>query len=210
MVHPSASPSRRQFLIHLGALGAGSFFVPRSLLASAAQDAEAVRLGNGEHLYEWIPGWGKLPEGMQYGNTHGCIVSDSKGRIYVNTDTEHAVIVFEPDGTFVKSWGKEFRGGLHGMCVFRDGDEEFVYVTHHAAHKVAKCTLDGKVLWSAGYPAKAGMYESEKRFRPTSVAVRPDGGTSWPTATVSPGCTSTTQRASAFAPSVAAEPSRAR
>ena len=53
---------------------------------------DAIRLGSGAHTYEWVSGWGKLPAGMEYGNTHGGIAVDSKGRIFVNTDSEAAVI----------------------------------------------------------------------------------------------------------------------
>ena len=66
-----------------------------------AQDEAPVRLGDGEHTYEWVRGWAKLPDGMSLGNTHGCIVVDSKDRVYLNTDTENAVVVFDAVGNVV-------------------------------------------------------------------------------------------------------------
>jgi Spy/CpxP family protein refolding chaperone len=53
-----------------------------ALFALAAAQAPAdgpVLLANDKVAYEWQRGWGKLPEGMSFGNTHGCVVVDSKG-----------------------------------------------------------------------------------------------------------------------------------
>ena len=106
------------------ALGGALACASLGLAALALQEPGPRRLGSGAHVYDWVPAWGKLPEGASYGNTHGAIAVDSKGRIYVNTDSEKAVIVFEPDGTFVKAWGSELAGGLHGMAIARDGERD--------------------------------------------------------------------------------------
>ena len=97
------------------------------------------------------------------------------------------MLVFEADGTFVSSWGAELKAGLHGMTLVREGDEEFLYLTHTGRHEVLKTTLAGEVLWTIGYPEASGIYESAATYKPTSVAVCPDGrffvtdgyGTSW-------------------------------
>lgn len=141
----------------------------------AAQPGATTRLGKGDYVFEWVPGWAKLPEGTSFGNTHGCIVIDSQDRVYVNTDTDNAVIVFAPDGSFVKSWGKEFRGGAHGMCLAKEDGKEVLYLTHTGRHEVVKCTLDGEVLWTLGYPEMAGIYQDKSQYNPTSVAIGPRG-----------------------------------
>jgi hypothetical protein len=149
------------------------------LLVAIPQEAPSpapIVLGSGAHRYEWVHGWGRLPEGVSYGNTHGCIVVDAKDRVYVNTDSENAVIVFEPDGTFVRAWGKEFRGGLHGMTLVKEPAGEVLYLAHTARHEVVKATLEGEVLWSVAYPEAAGIYKDAGGYAPTSVAVAPDGG----------------------------------
>ena len=63
----------------------------------------AVRTGTGTQTYETVPGWGTLPDGKQIGPTHGGVAVDKAGLIYVSTDAEHGICVFQPDGTFVKS-----------------------------------------------------------------------------------------------------------
>jgi len=132
-------------------------------------------LGAGEQSYEWVHGWGVLPEDMQFGNTHGCIVIDGGDNVYMNTDTDNAVIVFDKEGKFVRGFGKEWRGGLHGMVLRKEGGKEFIYFVHTQRNVAAKMTLDGEVLWMLGYPEKPGIYKNAGEYHPTSIAVAPNG-----------------------------------
>lgn len=153
----------------------------------ARQEPEPVRLGSGDHVYEWVSGWGALPNGEALGNTHGCIVVDSKDRVYVNTDTARAVLVYDTDGNLLDSWGEELAGGLHGMCLAEVDGQEVLYLAHIGKHAVYKATLDGEILQTIGWPEEAGIYKDENGYRPTSVVVGPSGdlfvadgyGTSW-------------------------------
>jgi hypothetical protein len=146
-----------------------------ALSLQEAADAP-VRFTAGERVFEWVHGWGKLPEGMQLGNTHGCIVVDAKDNVYLNTDTENAVVVFDPDGTFVRAFGKELAGGLHGMALVREEGQEFLLLAHIGRHQVLKSTLEGEILWTVDYPKESGIYTSPDQYKPTSVAPLPDGG----------------------------------
>jgi hypothetical protein len=85
------------------------------------------------------------------------------------------VRVHSADGKLLATWGKDFAGGLHGMQVVKEGDAEFLYVVHTGRHEVAKCTLDGEVLWTVGWPETSGLYEKREQYAPTSIAVLPDG-----------------------------------
>jgi DNA-binding beta-propeller fold protein YncE len=154
------------------AVGLGTLFVAAALQTPSEP---RVVVGAGAHRYEWLSDWAKLPDGMRFGNTHGCVAVDGRGRVYVDTDTENAVIVFESDGRFVKSWGKELAGGLHGMTLAKEGDAEFFYLAHTARHQVSKTTLDGDVLWTIPWPEASGKYASESEYAPTSVVPLPDG-----------------------------------
>ncbi|MGH9834742.1 MAG: hypothetical protein ACRD9Y_17125 [Blastocatellia bacterium] len=173
--------SRRLFLRGLGA-GAAISAVAPSLFSAYAETrkADPIILGAGNHRYEWIRGWGKLPEGMQYGSTHGAAQVDSQNRVYFNTDTENAIIVFDQDGKFIKSFGKEWKAdqegaGAHGMLIRKEGRQEFIYLTHLSRHEFAKLTIDGEVVWVKGYPEKSGVYQNNNQFRPTGIAVAPSG-----------------------------------
>lgn len=146
------------------------------ILASApiGTDGDIV-LGPEGHRYRWVPDWLQLPDGMELGNTHGCVAVDSKGRIFFNTDSDHAIVIARPDGTIETSWGKEWAGGLHGMTLVQEGDEEFLYLAHTGRHEVAKTTLLGEVLWTMPWPEISGKYESKGQYNPTSIVVGPDG-----------------------------------
>ncbi|MEO6595324.1 MAG: peptidase [Planctomycetota bacterium] len=140
----------------------------------ATSPAQIV-LGEGAHRYEWVAGWGRTADGKDLGNTHGCLVVDKSGNILANTDTEAAVVVFSPEGKLQRSWGKEFQGGLHGMCLRTEDGKEVLYLAHTRRHEVVKTTIDGTVLWALGWPEASGVYEKQEQFNPTAVAVAPDG-----------------------------------
>ena len=139
----------------------------------------------GDHRYEWDARWGRpLPAAslgvdgdgtVELGNTHGGMVVDEAGHVLVNTDKDHAVVAFRPDGTVARRWGKEFRGGLHGMCHRVEGGQEVLYLAHTRRHEVVKVTIAGEVLWTIGWPEASGIYENAGQYAPTAVAVAPDG-----------------------------------
>jgi hypothetical protein len=83
--------------------------------------------------------------------------------------------VFDPNGKFVKSWGAQFKGGSHGMCVVKDKGKEVLWLSHIGRHEVVKCSLEGDVLMTLPFPEKAGVYEKPDQYKPTSVAVAPNG-----------------------------------
>jgi hypothetical protein len=166
--------SRRKWLIGTGLTGAGAAMA-LSLPQRPARAASPIVLGTGQHRYEWVPNWGPLPGGRDYGNTHGGIIVDAAERVYVNTDTTDAVLMFDTDGRFIGSWGKDFAGGLHGMALVRECDEETLYLTHTGRHEVVKSTLDGRVLMTFPFPDKSGVYKSNDQYQPTGVAVGPNG-----------------------------------
>lgn len=146
--------------------------------APAAPAAAAAPVTLGEAAgprYTWVHDWGRLQDGKELGNTHGCLVVDKDGNVLANTDTEHAVITFTADGKVLRAWGKEFQGGLHGMCLRVEAGQEVLYLAHTRRHEIVKTTIDGKVLWTIPWPQASGVYEKEDQFNPTAVAVGPDG-----------------------------------
>jgi DNA-binding beta-propeller fold protein YncE len=162
---------RRHFLTGAASLGASLSLSGPGALAQAP-----VTLGEGTHRYEWVKSWGPLPSSADYGNTHGGIVIDETERVYLNTDTTQAVLMFDTDGRFLSSWGQEFAGGLHGMTLVRDcGGEQQLYLTHTGRHEVVKARLDGTVLATLPFPAAAGVYAAPANYQPTGVAVAPNG-----------------------------------
>ncbi|MEY4917482.1 MAG: hypothetical protein RL616_1395, partial [Verrucomicrobiota bacterium] len=106
--------NRRDFLKRTGAVTAFLAAAPYVI----AQDKTGTRppiLGVGEHQYECIHDWGELPAGHVYGNTHGVAV-DAQGHIHIKhtvgkgATIDDAVVVFDADGKFIRSWGKPYKG----------------------------------------------------------------------------------------------------
>ena len=142
---------------------------------SASSEADALLLGNRDHRYRWVEDWLKLPEGMSLGNTHGAVCVDKAGRVYFNTDREHAIVVVGPDGRVERTFGEEWKGGLHGMALVEEDGEEFLYIAHTGRHCAAKLTLEGRVVWTLPWPEASGKYQNEGQYRPTGIAIAPDG-----------------------------------
>src|SRR6266446_5242291 len=137
--------SRRSFLVTAAASAASA---PAFLGATDKAGSKAPILGLGEHQYEAIHDWGELPRTIRYGNTHG-VCEDSQGNIYVHhtvnasSESNDSMVVFDAKGKFVRSWGAEFKGGAHGLHIYREGREEFLYLCDTRKALVTKRTLKG-------------------------------------------------------------------
>ena len=170
---------RRAFLKALGATVAAAS-VPFHIRASGSPDGSRPVVGLGEHQYEVIHDWGRLPADCIWGNTHG-VAEDSQGRIYIKhtvgkgSRCEDAVVVFDAEGRFVTSWGKEFKGGAHGMHLVREGRDEYFILCDPNRHLVVKTTLSGREIFRITFPEASDFYRGAGEFRPTNVAVAPDG-----------------------------------
>ncbi len=125
--------------------------------------------------YRWVEGFGRREDGKALGSTHGCMCVDKQGRILVNTDTEQAVLFLSPDGVVQGGWGKEFRGGLHGMTLRVERETEFLYLAHTTRGEVVKATIDGEIVWTLGWPEASGIYKNESEYHPTAVVTSSDG-----------------------------------
>ncbi|MCC7388180.1 MAG: hypothetical protein IT431_05370 [Phycisphaerales bacterium] len=175
----SSGRSRREFLQTAGAASALGVF-PFFVRASDKSGLGPIVLGAGDHQYECEHDWGGLPAHIRYGNTHG-VCEDSRGRIYIKhtvhatSDSDDAIVVFDADGKFITSWGAEFKGGAHGLHLNKEGAEEFLYLCDPNRHLVVKTTLDGKDVWRLGVPEASGLYASQDEYRPTNIAVAPNG-----------------------------------
>lgn len=138
-------------------------------------------VGQGEYTYECLHGWGELPSHIQWGETHGVAI-DEAGLIYIKhrnnaADPMDAIVVFDPQGRFVRSFGDEYNGGGHGIDIRKEGNTEFLYLCDIKHNLVSKTTLKGELVWVKGRPTEPGVYQDPRsRFSPTNVAFAPDGG----------------------------------
>jgi len=176
MSNPDPS-SRRHFLKTAAAAGTGTAALLASgnfAYANGATGPPRPRVGRGAFTYEMDHQWAKVPSGKQFGYTHG-IVEDRSGRIYIANQSRDAVMVFDPDGHFLTSWGQSYAQGAHGLTLATEGDEEVLYLANTGLAEVIKTTLDGDVIWKAGRPYLPQVYRQDKPYSPTETAVAPDG-----------------------------------
>ena len=144
----------------------------------AAPDAP-VHVGRGEHRYRWDADWLRLPDGDPWlGATHGCLATDARGHVYLSAEEGDAVRVYSPEGQPLRSFGRDWGPGLHGLTLVAEPtrDREVLYLAHLGRQKAVKTTLRGRVLTTfEPPPPSTGLYARPDQYRPTSVAVAPDG-----------------------------------
>ncbi|HSI36753.1 MAG TPA: hypothetical protein VK986_24420, partial [Tepidisphaeraceae bacterium] len=101
--------------------------------------------------------------------------------------------VFDPAGKFIKSWGKEYVSGAHGMQLRKEEGGEFLYLATTGQRQIVKTDPDGNVVFKFGYPKEAKradgspVYATSKdkagkdrpadaTFTPTNIAFHPTDG----------------------------------
>ena len=128
-------------------------------------------VGEGQYRYEVMADWEQLPNGWVHGDVAG-IATDSQDRVYVFNRSEHPVIVYDQDGTFLDTWGDlASYPRPHGITIVDD----VVYLADDGDHTVRKTTLDGKVLMTlgtSGQPSDTGYVAN----RPNNLSTITHGG----------------------------------
>src|SRR6185503_17009891 len=127
------SMKRRTFLKQAASAGAGIIAGASAPAFLGAEDKSGSKnpiVGKGEHRYECIHGFGELPDKLTWQTTHGVAV-DAAGLIYIKhqgygSTPLDTIVVFDPKGKFVRSFGKEYHQGGHGIDIRKDGGEEFL------------------------------------------------------------------------------------
>ena len=130
--------------------------------------------GSGAFVYQTAPNWGHIPDQLKIGPTHGGVVVDKAGLIYVSSDSANGIYVFKPDGTLVKTIAEKF-SGIHGVCIHEENGEQFIYAAHLKGAQALKLKLDGTAVLKIPYPAESNSYPDGKGYNPTAVAVGPNG-----------------------------------
>lgn len=98
-------------------------------------------VGSGEFRFEWIKGWGQVPEGMKLGDVPGLAV-DSHDRVFAFQRGEPPVVIFNRDGSFAGSWGDGLFTRTHGIHI---DAADSVYCVDDQGHAVRRFTLEGKL-----------------------------------------------------------------
>ncbi|RYD35437.1 MAG: 6-bladed beta-propeller, partial [Verrucomicrobiaceae bacterium] len=165
--------NRRDFLVSLSAALAacGSSSFGQSLDPSVGGKV----VGQGKYQWRVVSDWGVLDGETPVKDCH-AMVQVKDGRIFLLTnETKNNVIIYDRKGKLLGKWGTEYPGA-HGLTLAEENGEEIFYLTDHDRHQFYTVTLDGKVLRTWDYPEKSGKYKNASEFKPTHVALAPDGG----------------------------------
>ncbi len=179
---------RRDFLKQTGAAALASNVSGPFVQASDKAGSEHPVIGQGEHRYECHHNWGKIPSSIHWFETHGVAI-DKAGFIYIKhraggqipkspDQAQDTIVVFDPEGAFVRSFGKEYHGGGHGIDIREENGQEFLYLScMFPVNLVVKTDLKGEVVWIKKTPQEPHVYDKPNTpFSPTNVAFAPDGG----------------------------------
>ena len=137
-----------------------------------------METGNGEWTYQVDPSWGKLPDGVSFGGTHGAIATDKAGNMYVSTQSETGVLVYGPDGVLLRTIVHQYPE-IHSMFYAEENGDEYLYSivqkgTPNENWLFVKMKTDGTVVQKITAPPEAG-FKAPNEWRPTSAVKAPDG-----------------------------------
>lgn len=144
-------------------------------------------LGHGDYKYKLTKNWAQISATrIPLLNCHEMVM-DSKGRlIMVGDHPQNNILIFDKSGKLLDYWGTAYQGG-HGLTLHDEGGEDMLYITdsgwalgkgnqmvkHNG--RVAKTTIDGRVLFDIGHPMTIGVYKPNESFCPTETAIGPNG-----------------------------------
>jgi hypothetical protein len=174
--------NRREFCAITGVAAVGGLMgLPahaESLSKEQALNVTQQQTGNGEWTYEVVPQWGVLPQGKAFGGTHGGIATDQAGRLYVSTQSETGVLVYDRDGKLLKTIASEYPE-VHSLTYAHEKDEEYFYATVQKGTPkenwlFIKMKTDGTVVQKITAPPEAG-FSKPNEWRLTAAVVGPDG-----------------------------------
>lgn len=143
-------------------------------LAPGAAVTQRIVTGCGEWSFATVPGWGMVPTNQPPGPTHGGVVVDKAGFIYVSTDGRNGIVVYKPDGSFDRTMATQY-AGIHSLALNEESGEQFIYAAFLKGNQALKLKRDGSLVWKIEVPMESGLYKEAKQFKPTSVTVAPDG-----------------------------------
>ena len=179
---PLSQVNRRGFCAATATSALATLFSSPAPAGAAVDDQRVallqLRTGNGEWTYDVVPHWGELPAGKTFGGTHGGIASDKAGNLYVSTQSDTGVLVYNPDGKLLRTIANEYPE-VHSLhYAVEDGEEYFYATVQKGTPKenwlFVKIKTDGSVVQKITAPAEAGFH-APNEWRLTAAVPGPDG-----------------------------------
>ena len=103
------------------------------------------KFGNGDSSLQIGPS--KIAQG---------VAVDSQDRVYAFTRETTGMVVFDPEGNFLGTWGRDQFKRPHGIFI---GPDDAIYCADDWGHSIRKFTTDGELLMeieTKDHPADTG------------------------------------------------------
>ena len=144
-----------------------------AVVSTHAADVKPVRMGSGIMTFDTVPGWGLGDDGKSVlGGTHGGVVIDKEGSIYVSANK--GCVVFNPDGKVIRSYVDVEHSAMHDMEIRDEDGTEYIYGARNQNREGIKFRAsDGKIVLHLPFPMESGL--NPIKFNPTAVTVAPNG-----------------------------------
>ena len=153
------------------------------ILPLAKEFPASIDIGQGAHRYRFQRNWAKLPRGWMF---HGPdknarppgIVSKgacaANGEVFVISRSQHPLVIFDPDGNFITSWGEgAFSSFVHGITIAPDGR---IWIVDSGYHEVTVHEPTGEEIKKLGRrDLPAPTYYGQPFNMPTDCAFAPNG-----------------------------------
>ena len=78
-----------------------------------------------------------------------------------------------PRASIVRSFGKGYYPGGHGIDIRKEGGEQFLYLCDIDHRQVIKTNLKGEEVWKLSYPMESGVYKRVKQYQSDQRRLRP-------------------------------------
>lgn len=177
---PSIGLNRRQFFSAATVAATVAMLPSRAGAEAEIADPKPSQFqtGNGEWTYRVVEGWGALPSGTQFGGTHGAIAVDNAGLVYVSTQSETGVLVYDREGNLKRTIANEYPE-VHSLVHAEEGGVEYFYaVVQKGTPKenwlFVMMKTDGTVVQKITAPPEAG-FKQPNEWRITAAVPTPGG-----------------------------------
>ena len=144
-----------------------------SVLQLPEETSAETSLDSDERPYCVVPGWAagdNTAPTPAVGTTHGGVVVDKDGLIYVSSS--QGIYVFNDAGDLVNSLLGQSYANIHALVIAEESGEEFLYAARNNSAEAIKFKTSGAIVLRLKFPSDAGVTGA---FRPTAVAVKPNG-----------------------------------
>ena len=158
-------------------------------LCLALSGASALAQNSAPNPFRTVEGWAKMPSGRTWGALSAIYPAPDGEHIWVGErcganlcveSDDDPILLFDADGTLVKSFGAGMIAWPHGMFVDHDGNVWVADAVGYApvpdgwGHVVLKFSPDGELLMTLGTKGEAGAGPSHFT-KPSDVLVAPNG-----------------------------------